>query len=91
MFPIVLKYIQFICVAVLFEKINCDQLQLDNPNNDHLLYQTIGCTAICLNSDSKLVILTLKRFQLMFWLTVFCNLLAAFGRLLSQLYKCEIG
>lgn len=61
MYSIVLKYLQLICAAVIFEKINCDQLQLNVGSDGKLLHGIISCTALCINKVSNLVGLRSKR------------------------------
>lgn len=77
MYPIVLKYLQFVCVAVLFEKINCDQLQLNSETDNKLLHGIIGCTALCMNKNFTLVIqfpfkTHLNSFSFEFFFSCFC-------------------
>lgn len=60
---IVIKYIQLFCVAVLFDNVSCDQMELKNYKDDKLFYQTASCTAACLKRYSNMVsssLLTLK-------------------------------
>lgn len=55
MYAIVLKYLQLVCFAVLFDQISCDQLQMGNMNDDKLTSQTIACTAMCLRDRQETV------------------------------------
>ena len=55
MHAIVMKYFQLVCIAVLFENVNCEQLSLENSKDDYLLNRTIGCTAICMKDNPNQV------------------------------------
>lgn len=47
----ILKFVRFFCVVAFFECIKCDQLLLENSQDDHLLKRTISCTAACMSSS----------------------------------------
>lgn len=49
--PIVKKYVHFICTALLFESVSCDNLALEASKNDTQLNSEIGCTAACMERN----------------------------------------
>lgn len=52
---IILKYIQLLCVAALFDSVKCDQFMMEQSPDEHLLERTIGCTATCIRDNPTYV------------------------------------
>lgn len=50
-----MKYVHLFCVAALFIKMKCDQLLVENWEDDLLLNRTIGCTAVCMQDNPAYV------------------------------------
>lgn len=52
---IILKYLQFFCVAVLFDNIRCEQLLLKDSKDDYLLNRNVSCTIMCMDTNPEKV------------------------------------
>lgn len=51
MHPVVIKYVQLVCIAFLFDNISCDNLSLKASRDDFWLNRTASCMAVCMQTN----------------------------------------
>lgn len=71
MHPVVIKYVQLVCVAFLFDNISCDNLSLEASRDDFWLNREASCMAACMEKNLTAVSIYLFQDKLQLNLNVF--------------------